>query len=204
MSRAGGFLLILLSWCAFSLIFIFGILFAAPIFNDSGLTFLVSASSKNIYETPEGSNPAGAKAPGILATIKGEDSRIVLVDRFLAKYHSPMVGLGKEFIAAADSNGLDWRLLPAIAFQESNLGKKIPRGSYNPFGWAIYEGKNSGAYFNSWTEAINIVALRISQNYSTVETINPETIVFRYTSRQNPSWVFAVRAAMEEISPTVY
>ncbi|OGY22273.1 MAG: hypothetical protein A2113_03290 [Candidatus Woykebacteria bacterium GWA1_44_8] len=115
-----------------------------------------------------------------------------------------MQGTGKEFVSAADRNGLDWRLLPAIAFQESNLGKKIPKGSHNPFGWAIYAGRNSGAYFDSWSEAINIVATRMRENYSSNGIINPETIVIKYTSQHNPAWVFAVQSAIQEISATEY
>jgi len=205
MSRAGIAFLILLGWCIFSLVFIFAVLFAAPLFNNQfNLNLLVAGSSKNVFDSESNFVANNSGSENILAMIKGDDSRVVLIDQFLAKYNSPMVGLGREFISAAESNGLDWRLLPAIAFQESNLGKKIPRDSYNPFGWAIYEGKNSGAYFGSWTQAIDVVAARIRQNYSTAGLINPETIVLRYTSRQNPSWVFAVRAAMEEISATVY
>jgi hypothetical protein len=202
MKRAGGFLSILLFWGAFSLIFIFGSLFIAPT-QPSGLSLFVADSSRNILEDSDISGPNGGSGR-ILAAAKGSDTRPVLINRFLAKYRSPMAGTGKEFVAAADRYGLDWRLLPAIAFQESNLGKKIPKGSHNPFGWAIYEGANYGAYFNSWSEAINIVAARMNRDYLSNGFDTPETIVLKYTAKPTTSWVFAVNAAMEEISGTEY
>ena len=68
----------------------------------------------------------------------------------------------------------------------------------------IYAGRNSGAYFDSWSEAINIVATRMRENYSSNGIINPETIVIKYTSQHNPAWVFAVQSAIQEISATEY
>ena len=140
----------------------------------------------------------------VLTIVKGGDSRVVLIDKFLKKYNSPMVGLGQDFVAAADEYALDWRLLPAIAFQESSLGKKIPRGSHNPFGWGIYEGSNSGVYFDSWKSGIDIVAASLNKDYISKGLSTPEEIVGVYTSNKNPSWIFSVRSAMEEISGSEY
>ena len=37
--------------------------------------------------------------------------------------------------------GFDFRLLPAIAMCESNLGKRVPlKAGFNPFGIAVYTG----------------------------------------------------------------
>lgn len=164
------------------------------------LDLLIASSSRNILSSPTNIGVFG----DVLAAVKGGDARPVLVERFLARYNSPMTGMGEEFVSAADKNGLDWRLLPALAFQESNLGRKIPKGSYNPFGWTVYSGKTSGTYFDSWEHAINIVAARMKTNYIDQGFTTPETIVIRYTSTNSPTWVFAVRSAMEEISATTY
>jgi hypothetical protein len=168
--------------------------------NIKGINYLVASSSRNILSSPTNISEVG----DVLAAIKGGDARPVLVDRFLAKYDSPMVGLGDVFVTTADNNGLDWRFLPALAFQESNLGKKMPKGSHNPFGWAVYKGKNSGAYFDSWKEGINVVAAGIKEDYVDRGYTTPETIVAKYASTNNQTWVFAVRSAMEEISETAY
>ena len=203
MKRAGIFISILLFWFVFCVVFLFSVVLLGPSLNRGlGINLLVASSSQNTFEPL--AIASSSKVTPIVAAAKGGDSRIVLVDRFLTKYHSPMTGLGKEFVAAADKNGLDWRLLPAIAFQESNLGRVMPRSSYNPFGWAIYAGKNSGVYFQNWEHSINTVASEIRKDYLDKGLTTPETIVLKYTSRSSPSWVFAVKSAMEEISDIEY
>lgn len=108
-----------------------------------------------------------------------------------------MTGLGEEFVDSADRYGLDWRLLPAIAFQESNLGKNTPKDSHNPFGWA-------SVYFGSWEEGINVVAAKIKEDYINHGLITPESIFTKYTSMGDPDWIFSVRSAMEEIANLEY
>lgn len=198
--RAVAIFSIFILWFIFSFSLIFGSVF---IFQElgslKGSTALISSSSRNIFTS---SNDDGVSK--VLTSIDGEDVRPVLINRFLARHNSPMSGLGLRFVEVADKYGLDWKLLPAIAFQESNLGKKIPAGSFNPFGWAIYEGENSGIYFASWEKSIDIVAARLKADYINQGLGTPEDIVIKYTSRNSPSWVFAVKAAMEEISGFSY
>ncbi len=61
------------------------------------------------------------------------DDRPARIDAYFSKYNMPLAGYGASFIAAADSCGLDWRLLPAIAVRESSGGKRMQYN--NPFGW---------------------------------------------------------------------
>lgn len=136
----------------------------------------------------------------VLSSLKAGDVRVAIIEKFLRKYNSPMAGHGADFIAAADYYSLDWRLLPAIAFQESNLGKKIPKGSYNPFGWAVYTENSSGTNFTNWSEAIFTVAKGMRKNYIERGLSDPETIAIRYTENTNPTWIFAVKTAMAELS----
>jgi hypothetical protein len=99
----------------------------------------------------------------------------------------PLAGYGIYF-AWADDCGLDWRLLPAIAVQESTGGKFIPQGSWNPFGWG-----SGRIYFPSFEDAIYIVAshlcgLRVSTAHyyagkdtmGILRTYNPPTIAPNY------------------------
>jgi len=137
----------------------------------------------------------------ILAAVDKSDSRPVIVDNFLAKHNSPMTGMGSVFVREADKYNLDYRLLPAIAFQESTLGKKIPRGSHNAFGWAIYTGANSGATFKDWEHAIEVVAAGLKKNYIDKGLISPEEIMLRYTKNNDGNWVFGVNFAIEEMTP---
>jgi len=201
--KAGLVFPILFIWIFFTLGFLFSVSHLIEDAHSSrSLSLLLADSSRNL---PRGiPNYSQTKKGVVSALVSGKDARAVLINRFLGKYGSPMAGMGGEFVAAADRYGIDWRLLPAIAFQESNLGKKIPKGSYNPFGWAIYEGESSGVYFESWASSIDTVASRIKENYINNGFATPETIVAKYTSGNNPSWVFAVNFAMEEISNLEY
>jgi hypothetical protein len=198
MGKVISFLSILFIWPTVLVVFIFLVLISfTRVGKSNEINLFIASSSHNVYdETSE-------KPSKVLSSINAQDSRAALIDNFLASHHSPMVGLGNNFIAAADKYGIDWRLLPAIAFQESNLGKKAPTGTYNPFGWAIYPGSKVG--FNSWADAINLVSASFKKNYSDQGLTEPETIVAKYTAKESsPTWVFAVKAAMEEISANVY
>ncbi len=136
-----------------------------------------------------------------LAAVGRSDSRPVIIDNFLSSHKSPMSGMGAVFVREADKYNIDYRLLPAIAFQESTLGKKIPRGSHNAFGWAIYTGANSGAKFDGWEHAIEVVAKGLKAKYIDQGLATTEAIMTRYTPDSNGSWAFGVNFAIEEMTP---
>lgn len=94
------------------------------------------------------------------------DARSLLLENYLTDYGSPMAPFADLMVREADSNGLDFRLLVAIAMCESNLGKKIPsHDSYNPFGIAVYTGSLSGKKFAGWEDAIIWVSNYIKTFY---------------------------------------
>ena len=132
-------------------------------------------------------------------SVKTGDARPLLVEKFLYENHSPMQGLGAYFVEMADKYGVDWRLVPAIGFQESNLGKVIPKGSFNAFGWAIYTGKNSGVYFKSWQDAIEEVTRGMAKYYYAKGLKSPEQIQTHYTPGSNGSWAQGVEFAEEDL-----
>ncbi len=193
-SRVTSVFFILGIWLVLCLIGSFSVFSFVSGLHAKDTTLFVSGSSRNlVVEASEGTKPLVKDA------FVANDGRILVVNKFLAKYGSPMKGHGREFVEAADKNGLDWRLLPAIAFQESNLGKKIPKGSYNPFGWAVYTGKNGGAKFTNWSGAINTVAVGIKKDYISRGLHTPEAMVIRYAD-EHAGWLFGVNSAMEELS----
>ena len=79
------------------------------------------------------------------------DLREVILRRFFSKTQCPAEGYAHVFLAEADANGLDWRLLPSLSIVESGGGKRAPGN--NLFGWA-----NGTAVFGSMNEAIHHVA----------------------------------------------
>jgi hypothetical protein len=79
------------------------------------------------------------------------DLRETLLRRFLKEKHCPTQDYAGLFVSEADAHGLDWRLLPSLAFVESGAGKAA-RGN-NLFGWA-----NGKVSFTSIGDAIHTVA----------------------------------------------
>ncbi len=157
--------------------------------------------AKNISSSPIDRYYAQSQDRGSTLTALGKsDSRPVIVNNFLAKNKSPMQGLGNVFVKVADLYQIDYRLLPAIGFQESTLGKRIPRNSHNAFGWAIYTGAASGAKFNDWQHAIEVVAQGLKTDYIDRGLKTPEAIMTRY-SDSDGSWAFGVNFAIEEMTP---
>lgn len=100
------------------------------------------------------------------AQIIAGDARGLLLENFLQKYDSPMAPFAYQIVQEADANGLDFRLLPAIAMCESNLGKRIPgKDSFNAFGIAVYSGQQRGKNFQNWEQSISWVSNYIKTNY---------------------------------------
>lgn len=137
---------------------------------------------------------------GIASSVKAGDARPYQVDKFLRANGSPMTGLGQYLVASADKYHIDWRLTTAIAFQESSLGKILPKGSNNAWGWGIYTGQDSGATFHSWQFAIDNVSQGLAQDYYAKGLRTPKQIQSRYTPGSNGSWAAGVQAAMDGIS----
>ncbi|MBU1896050.1 hypothetical protein KJ641_04250 [Patescibacteria group bacterium] len=61
------------------------------------------------------------------------DDRPLRIEAYFEKYNMPLAGHGQTFVDVADTCEIDWRLLPAIAVQESTGGKFMQLN--NPFGW---------------------------------------------------------------------
>ena len=76
-------------------------------------------------------------------------------------------GAGSKTVQPAKASAkVDFRLVPAIAMCESNLGKRVPlKAGFNPFGIAVYTGTQTGKNFDSWQNAIEWVSQYIYTKY---------------------------------------
>jgi hypothetical protein len=92
-----------------------------------------------------------------------KEARTPMLKRFLASYNSPLAPYAEYMIKISDKYGLDWRLLPAIAGNESLFGRVVPYNSYNAWGWGVHSRGTLG--FASWEEGIEKVAVGLKQNY---------------------------------------
>jgi hypothetical protein len=119
------------------------------------------------------------------------DPRLQILRSFFEGRNSPVAGLAREFLVAADRHQLDWRLLPSISVVESGGGKAYRNN--NIFGW------DNGAHnFPSVRDGIHVVAsrLQVSKFYKNksldqkLSTYNP-----------NPEYLTLVKAVMAQIGP---
>ena len=108
------------------------------------LSYLYTESNGQVLGTYSNGIAYAALPPSDVAfsvTINEEASQIELVRQFLESHNSPLEPYAPDLIAASERYDLDFRLLPAIAMQESTLCRKVPVGSNNCWGWGIYGGK---------------------------------------------------------------
>lgn len=91
-------------------------------------------------------------------------SKANAIDAYFAEHDMPLEGTGLKMVQEAETNDIDWRLLPAIAVRESTGGKfKCKKVENNPFGWGSCK-----IGFKSSDHAIEVVARNLGGN-------NPKT-----------------------------
>lgn len=130
----------------------------------------------------------------------GQDARPLLVTKFLERHSSPLTPhdhFGKFFVELADTYEFDFRLLPSIAMQESNLCKKIPEGSHNCLGLGIHERGTWG--FDSFEANFEAAAKILKRDYIDRGLTTPEQIMRKYTPSSNGSWASSVNQWMAEM-----
>ena len=126
----------------------------------------------------------------ILTEFKTADIRIANLKYFFRKYESVLYDEAEFIVTTADKYKLDYRLIPAIAMQESGLCKNIYEGSHNCWGWGIYGNKVTR--FDSYKEAIETISRGLKANYIDKGLVTPEDIMRKYTPPSAGSWAFGV------------
>lgn len=137
---------------------------------------------------------------GITTDLTTDDARPILIQEFLQTHNSPLQPFdywGKFLTQLADKYQLDYRLLPSIAMQESNLCKKIPAGTYNCLGLGIHSRGTWG--FPSFETNFEKAAEILRKNYANKGLITPDQIQDKYTPSSNGSWEFAVNHFMDQL-----
>lgn len=136
--------------------------------------------------------------PRISDSVEVADARPELVRQYLKRYNSPLADLSNFLVQQADINGLDYRLIPAIAQQESNLCKIIPPKTYNCWGWGIHSKGTLG--FSSYEEAIETVMKGIKKEYIDKGLTTPDTIWKKYTpGSPDGAWAKGVNQFMTDM-----
>lgn len=171
---------------------IFSILFLVYISTDR----VVLATSRNfrLYAAVPGSKSS------VSDKVEFSDARSKIIEDFFKGYSAPLAEYSEVFVKVADKHKLPYSLLPAIAMQESNGGKKVISNSYNPFGYGIY-GKLV-TKFSSWEEGIEKVGKALKQDYLDKGLKTPVQIMAKYTPpslEKGGIWAKGVNSFMEEL-----
>lgn len=86
------------------------------------------------------------------------DLRASKVRALLERYNSPMIGYERIIVEQADRCGGDYRLLTAIAGNESGFGN-VPYRLYNPYGYL------NNVTYSGWEEALTFLSCKISEQH---------------------------------------
>jgi hypothetical protein len=159
------------------------------------LTELTDAKSGKNYQFSASYN--ADLSEGYTTEIKAGDARAANLKVFLRKYNSDLYDHADKIIEVSDKYGFDYRLLPAIAMQESNLCRVIPDDSHNCWGWGIYG--TTVTKFDSYDEAIETVGKGIKEHYIDEGLVTASAIMEKYTPPSQGSWQHGVNLFMKEI-----
>ena len=183
-----------------TLTFVF--LIISPFVILASLTTLTNLYPPHAKSTPKApviafASTTATNEPTINSTLESADSRVYLIGQYLKRYNSPLLDLAPEIVKVSDMYALDYRLLVAIAQQESNLCKIIPVDSYNCWGWGIHSKGTLG--FASYKEAFHTVAKGLQEEYISKGYTTPDKIMTKYTPSSPGTWAAGVNQFMEEI-----
>jgi hypothetical protein len=144
-------------------------------------------------------NTKEGEVQGLKSEMELEDARAEIVANFLEKYDSPLKPYdyyGQMLVDIADKYDLDFRFLPAVMMEESNLCKNIPENSYNCLGFGIHSKGTLG--FESYEAGFERAAKELRANYVEEGRILISEIAKKYTASVD-KWTDSVNQWMTEM-----
>jgi hypothetical protein len=151
----------------------------------------VFAASKEAGQAAKLASGAGA----IRETRK--DKRVRIIREYLESLDSPLAPYANTFVEQADKFNLDWRLVVSIAGIESTFGKRVPKNSFNAWGWGMPTASSDGIRFIDWNEGIITVSKGLKEKYIDRGLTTIEQIGKQYAA--SPTWAQRVRFFMNQI-----
>jgi hypothetical protein len=165
-------------------------------------SFSVKNNLVTLSKTPRVAYAALPPASGSLKmALAAKDARVSILKDFFQKYNSELLPYAQTIVNAADKYNLDYRLVPAIAMQESNLCTKLPgklKDSHNCWGFGVYAKQVTK--FDNYTDAIDTVTKTLAIQYKQKGLETPEQIMTKYTPGSNGSWAKSVNYFMDQLS----
>lgn len=156
---------------------------------------VAQATDASLLLTEKGSGNTGLHFDARVA-----DARVDIVKNFLARYKSPLTPydhFAQVLVDAADRNNLDYRLLPAIMMQESNLCKTSDPAIHNCLGFGIH--KRGTLSFDTYEDSFDRAAKELKERYIDIGLVTPEQIMRKYTPSSNGSWANSVNQWISEM-----
>ncbi len=157
----------------------------------------VNASVRILDEIDQAGAALGEFSASSSAEVSQEALRTTNLKQFFRAHNSPLYDQAEFIVKTSDKYKFDYRLLPAIAMQESTLCRNIPKDSHNCWGWGIYG--NTVTRFSSYEEAIDTIAKGIREQYIDKGLVTTSEIMAKYTPSSNGSWAKAVNSFMKSL-----
>jgi len=129
------------------------------------------------------------------APVQAVDLRVVKLKKYFTKLNSPLADKAEVFVAEADKNKLDYRLLPAISGVESTFAKNYIEGTFNAYGWGGGEIR-----FESWEAGIKKISQSLTQK--PYNGVDPDQLAPTYCPPNSVKWAFNVQFFMDQIEKT--
>jgi len=190
------------------ILFVVSYLLIAPVFVGVVFVLIFGVDRGDLISTGVGKSFAGEREPVIgeaesrleseqSGLVLGADARPVLLKEYLLKYKSPLADYSDLIFELSQKHGIDYRLIVAIAQQESNLCKKTPPDCNNCWGYGIHS--RGTLCFESYEVALESYAAYLKREYFDKGYQTPEEIMGKYAPHSDGSWAFGVRQFLGDI-----
>jgi len=149
---------------------------------DYSKDITVYAANTVMIEQSNIENVIVSKTHGITNTSSTSSTNKVKIEKirkYLTKRNSPLADYAEEFVEAANTYGIDYRLVASISIIESSGGIHCFK-THNAWGWG-----NSG--FDSWEDGIWSVSKGLGKYYAGGRN-TPEKIASRYCPPNALKW----------------
>ncbi|HPD45095.1 MAG TPA: hypothetical protein PK131_02875 [Candidatus Woesebacteria bacterium] len=141
--------------------------------------------------------PAIASDKKIYDQVIGVDARPLIIEKYLEKYHSPLLPYADLIFNLSQTYGFEYYWIVAIAQQESNLCKKAPENSFNCWGYGIHQAGT--LKFDNYEIALKSFAEYLKREYFDKGYNTAELIMEKYCPNSSGSWAYGVNQFIEEM-----
>lgn len=155
-----------------------------------------SAHAEEKAKSVSASFAATSSASASTFIYKGHDNRVEALRKFLERYDSPLAPDAPTFVAEADKNNIDWKLVAAISGVESTWAHAEPSNCFNSWGYNIYG--DHVRCFASYKDAITTISYDLRHLYMNQwGAQDVYSIGHRYAA--SPTWAERVAGNMASI-----